>query len=83
MASNIANADTRATRPAIIGFSRLARGDGRPPTAGQMADTTARAMSLAGARADSQKNYALQAQTNLDSNGVDMDRERASLPTTP
>ena len=43
--------------------------------------TTARGhMSLpAGATADSQKNYALQAQTNLDSNGVDADRERASF----
>ena len=34
---------------------------------------------LAGARGESGKEYALQAQTSLDSNGVDMDRERASF----
>jgi flagellar basal-body rod protein FlgB len=34
---------------------------------------------LAGARGESGKEYALQSQTNLDSNGVDMDRERASF----
>jgi len=34
---------------------------------------------LTGARSDSQKTYALAAQTNLDSNTVDMDRERANF----
>jgi flagellar basal-body rod protein FlgB len=33
----------------------------------------------AGARSDSQKLYSTAAQTNLDSNSVDMDRERANF----
>jgi flagellar basal-body rod protein FlgB len=81
LASNIANADTPGYQARDIDFARALReATGDLPTAGQMATTARGHMSLpAGAMADGQKNYALQAQTNLDSNGVDMDRERASF----
>ncbi|MEO3691173.1 flagellar basal body rod protein FlgB [Roseateles paludis] len=81
LASNIANADTPGYQARDIDFARALReATGDLPTAGQMATTARGHMSpAAGALADSQKQYALQAQTNLDSNGVDMDRERASF----
>jgi len=81
LASNIANADTPGYQARDIDFARALReatGDLQP--AGQLAATQSGHMSpLAGARSDSQKTYALAAQTNLDSNTVDMDRERANF----
>jgi len=81
LASNIANADTPGYQARDIDFARALReATGEIATAGAMATTQAAHLApLAGARADSQKLYSLQAQTNLDSNGVDMDRERASF----
>ncbi len=81
LASNIANADTPGYQARDLDFSRALReATGEIATAGALTTTQSRHMApLAGAQGDSQKAYALQSQTNLDSNGVDMDRERASF----
>jgi flagellar basal-body rod protein FlgB len=81
LASNIANADTPGYQARDIDFARaLKEATGDIATNGALATTQSGHMApLAGARADSQKLFSLQAQTNLDSNGVDMDRERASF----
>lgn len=81
LASNIANADTPGFQARDIDFPRALReATGEIATAGAMTATQAAHLApLAGARAESNKEYALQAQTSLDSNGVDMDRERASF----
>jgi flagellar basal-body rod protein FlgB len=81
LASNIANADTPGYQARDINFAQALReASGEIPSPGAMVATQAGHISpAAGARADSLKSFALQAQTNLDSNGVDMDRERASF----
>lgn len=81
LASNIANADTPGFKARDIDFPKALReATGEIPIAGKLTTTQAGHMApLAGAMAESNKEYALQAQTNLDSNGVDMDRERASF----
>jgi len=81
LASNIANADTPGYQARDIDFaSALREATGEIATAGALTTTQSGHIApAAGARADSQKLYSLQAQTNLDSNGVDMDRERASF----
>ena len=81
LASNIANADTPGYQAREINFSQALReATGEVATAGSMATTQrAHIAPLAGARGESGKEYALQSQTSLDSNGVDMDRERASF----
>ncbi|MBV8501792.1 MAG: flagellar basal body rod protein FlgB [Paucibacter sp.] len=81
IASNIANADTPGFQARDIDFSRaLKEAAGEMQAAPAMATTQAGHMSPpAGALADSQKLYAMPAQTNLDSNTVDMDRERANF----
>ena len=66
LASNIANADTPGYQAREIDFAKALR-----EATGEIA--------TAGARGESGKEYALQSQTSLDSNGVDMDRERASF----
>ena len=81
LASNIANADTPGYQARDINFAKALReatGEIGPPGAMQ---TTQRGhiAPLAGARGESGKDHALQSQTSLDSNGVDMDRERASV----
>jgi flagellar basal-body rod protein FlgB len=81
LASNIANADTPGYQARDIDFAKALReATGEIATAGAM-QTTQRGhiAPLAGARGESGKEYALQSQTSLDSNGVDMDRERASF----
>ncbi len=81
IASNIANADTPGYQARDIDFARALReATGEAGTPGALAPTQRGHMApLAGARGESGKEYALQSQTSLDSNGVDMDRERASF----
>ncbi|RZJ08707.1 MAG: flagellar basal body rod protein FlgB [Rubrivivax sp.] len=81
LASNIANADTPGYQPRDIDFARaLKEATGEVGTPGAMAATQRGHIApLAGARGETGKQYALQSQTSLDSNGVDMDRERASF----
>jgi flagellar basal-body rod protein FlgB len=81
LASNIANADTPGYQARDINFAQALReATGEVGTAGALATTQrAHLAPLAGARGESGKDYALQSQTSLDSNGVDMDRERASF----
>jgi flagellar basal-body rod protein FlgB len=64
-----------------MNFARALReATGEIGTPGAMATTQRGHIApLAGARGESGKEYALQSQTSLDSNGVDMDRERASF----
>ena len=81
LASNIANADTPGYQARDINFARaLKEATGEIGTPGAMAATQRGHIApLAGARGESGKEYTLQSQTSLDSNGVDMDRERASF----
>ncbi len=81
LASNIANADTPNYQARDIDFARALReatsGEAVSPS---MTTTSAGHMApAAGALADSQKLFSQPAQTNLDSNTVDMDRERANF----
>jgi flagellar basal-body rod protein FlgB len=81
IASNIANADTPGYQARDMDFNRaLQEATGGLPVAGQMrATSSGHLQPVAGARADHQLLYASASQTNLDSNTVDMDRERASF----
>jgi flagellar basal-body rod protein FlgB len=81
LASNIANADTPGYQAREINFAQALReATGEVGTPGALAATQRGHIApLAGARGESGKEYALQSQTSLDSNGVDMDRERASF----
>ncbi len=75
LAGNIANADTPGYQARDFDFAsalrnatsaaQQAQGDGQRASPTELAQSTAR--------------FALQAQTSLDSNGVDMDRERAAF----
>jgi flagellar basal-body rod protein FlgB len=81
IASNIANADTPGYQARDMDFaSALKAATGQLP-AGQMATTKAGHMALPGGATPQQAalRYATPSQTNLDSNTVDMDRERASF----
>ncbi|MDM4764542.1 flagellar basal body rod protein FlgB [Pelomonas sp. SE-A7] len=80
LASNIANADTPGYQARDFDFARALR----EATAAQQTNTTGGSTStpfqpLFSARHELQRQYSLPAQTNLDSNTVDMDRERASF----
>jgi len=81
LASNIANADTPGYQSRDIDFPRALReATGDQPTMPAMTTTSAGHMApAAGALSDSQKLFSQPAQTNLDSNTVDMDRERANF----
>ena len=81
LASNIANADTPGYQARDLDFAKALReATGETGTAGALTTTqSAHLAPLAGARGESGKAYALQSQTSLDSNSVDMDRERASF----
>ncbi len=81
LASNIANADTPGYQARDFDFARALReATGEVATAGALQQTQRGHIGvLAGARGETGKQYALQSQTSLDSNGVDMDRERASF----
>ena len=81
LASNIANADTPGYKARDMNFAQALRdATSGSDVAGAMTTTRAGHIApAAGARSDSQKLYATAAQTNLDSNTVDMDRERANF----
>jgi flagellar basal-body rod protein FlgB len=83
LASNIANADTPNYQARDFNFAAALRAaTGTAAVDEQPARTQAGHMSAAGGTpglADTAKGFAQQAQTNLDSNGVDMDRERAAF----
>jgi flagellar basal-body rod protein FlgB len=81
IASNIANADTPGYVAKEMDFaSALRQATGQAATPGQMSVTTrGHLQPLAGARGETGLRYATAAQTNLDRNTVDMDRERASF----
>lgn len=81
IASNIANADTPGYVARDMNFAQALReATGQLPVAGQMKTTAAGHLQpLAGARAEPNLTYATAAQTSLDRNTVDMDRERASF----
>ena len=85
IASNIANADTPGYVARDMDFAKTLRAaTGALPLAGALAATDARHLGSAaagsgGGRIGSELLYATPAQTNLDRNTVDMDRERASF----
>ena len=93
IASNIANADTPGYTARDFNFSQaLSQATGRTSSAQtplasgarlQMATSRSGHLGLngqaAGSAASPELNYASAAQTNLDNNTVDMDRERASF----
>ena len=81
LASNIANADTPGYQARDMDFSRALReATAGTEIPGAMAATQPGHMRPdAGARSESQRLYSTAAQTNLDSNSVDMDRERANF----
>ena len=85
IASNIANADTPGYVARDMDFAKTLRAaTDALPLAGSLAATNARhigsgAPALSGGRIGSELLYATPAQTNLDRNTVDMDRERASF----
>ena len=81
VAVNIANADTPGFQARDFSFSQALRGAVGEGNA--VATATTHAAHIAGQGGAgglaAAQGYALQAQTNLDSNGVDMDRERAAF----
>ncbi|MFZ5548144.1 MAG: flagellar basal body rod protein FlgB [Pseudomonadota bacterium] len=82
IASNIANADTPGYQARDMDFTAaLKAATGQLPAAGQMATTKAGHMATLGNASPTATalRYATPSQTNLDSNSVDMDRERASF----
>ena len=79
IAGNIANADTPGFKARDFDFAatlRQARGDGAAGEAGQ---GIARGVMESGGKAAPVLRYVQPAQTNLDSNTVDMDRERGAF----
>ena len=85
IASNIANADTPGYVARDMDFAKTLRAaTGALPATGALAATRAghiggAAAGFGGGRVASELLYATPAQTNLDRNTVDMDRERASF----
>ena len=81
IASNIANADTPGYVARDMDFAAaLKEATGSAPSANALSATQAGHLSpAAGARGEAGLKYATAAQTNLDRNTVDMDRERAAF----
>ena len=81
IASNIANADTPGYVARDMDFaSALRQATGQTGTPGLLSATAqSHIQPAAGARTTAQLRYATPAQTNLDGNTVDMDRERATF----
>ena len=71
LAGNIANADTPGFQARDFDFASALRDATQAQQSG--------GVSAAAARAEAQMRWAQPAQTNLDSNTVDMDRERAAF----
>jgi len=83
LASNIANADTPNYQAKDMDFGKALRSVASAATGGsaalpQVTNSRHLAVSTTG-MADNTRQAALQSQTAVDSNGVDMDRERASF----
>jgi flagellar basal-body rod protein FlgB len=76
IASNIANADTPGYQARDFNFASALRAAARQ---GGVGEGIAGDVMTPGGRVEPELRYALPAQTNLDSNTVDMDRERASF----
>jgi flagellar basal-body rod protein FlgB len=77
IAGNIANADTPGYKARDFDFaSALRAATGSAGTGEGIAQSV---MAPAGSRAQPVLRYAIPAQTNLDANSVDMDRERAAF----
>ncbi len=81
IASNIANADTPGYVARDFNFAQaLRQATGGGSSSFKLAENAGLSTSAGGAGgADPRLNYAAPSQTNLDSNTVDMDRERASF----
>lgn len=83
LASNIANADTPGYRARDFDFGQALRQATGASPAVDVRTTQAAHLGLGGAPAGTRRApdllYATPSQTNLDSNSVDMDRERASF----
>ncbi len=81
IASNIANADTPGYQARDMDFgAALREATGSASPAGALAATRAGHIApAAGHRGETGLKYATPSQTNLDSNSVDMDRERAAF----
>lgn len=81
IASNIANADTPGYQARELDFSAALKAATGQLPAGQMATTARGHLALPGGASagEAALRYATPSQTNLDSNTVDMDRERASF----
>ena len=81
IASNIANADTPGYQARDMDFAAALReATGAATPAQALSATQAGHLSpAAGARGEAGLKYATPSQTNLDSNSVDMDRERAAF----
>jgi flagellar basal-body rod protein FlgB len=81
IASNIANADTPGYAAREMNFSQALReATGQSAVAGQLNTTQNGHIAFnRGANSPAGLAYATASQTNLDSNSVDMDRERASF----
>ena len=75
IASNIANADTPGYQARDFDFATALR----DATASGIAGNIASSVMSPGGRAQPTLRYAVPAQTSLDSNSVDMDRERAAF----
>jgi flagellar basal-body rod protein FlgB len=76
IASNIANADTPGYQARDFDFASALRAAGSGAAA---AEADAASLLTRNGRLQGTLRYALASQTNLDSNTVDMDRERASF----
>ena len=76
LASNIANADTPGFEARDFDFSAALREATRSQPGASVAQAAGSAQT---ARQEAQLRWALPAQTNLDGNTVDMDRERAAF----
>ena len=82
LASNIANADTPGYQAREMDFSRALRdatSETSTASASALQTTQSGHIAPAALRSETTLKYALQSQTSLDNNGVDMDRERASF----
>ncbi len=78
IASNIANADTPGYQARDFDFAAALRdATGTSGLGGGIASNVLNGSSLGGDSASPELRYAVPAQTNLDSNTVDMDRERS------
>ena len=81
IASNIANADTPGYKARDMDFATALREatGGLSPMPALTTTQAAHIAPVAGALSEPRLGYAMPSQTNLDSNSVDMDRERASF----